>query len=351
MCEYLQSRILKAVNTTLPSSTVGNNYTPKSLLDILSNISKSLRKLHLLQEKEFQDSSIRAHLDDKNNNFETDLSSFIDSALSRTRRCITLDRVFIDHPTQPQLLTDPKNIDDAVINHFQNFVPIKSTPPMSIETLPDRCIYFIPTLPFSLSSCQQDNFKSLLDNLSDISKSLRGLHLLQEKEFQDSSIHAHLDDRNNNFETDLSSFIDSALSRTRRRITLDRVFIDHPTHPQLLTDPKDIDDAIVNHFQNFVPIKSTPPVSINTFPDRWSSAYQPMDNVSSSIYDSLMIPPTLDEWFSTVSSTPNGKASGPSMITYEMLKHLGTRISALLLILIQACLSKADIPDLWRQAM
>ncbi|EXX64874.1 hypothetical protein RirG_138700 [Rhizophagus irregularis DAOM 197198w] len=64
-----------------------------------------------------------------------------------------------------------------------------------------------------------------------------------------------------------------------------------------------------------------------------------------------MNPPTLDEWLSTVSSTPNGKASGPSMITYEMLKHLGTRTSALLLILIQACLSKADIPDLWRQAM
>ncbi|GBC19779.2 reverse transcriptase family protein [Rhizophagus irregularis DAOM 181602=DAOM 197198] len=39
------------------------------------------------------------------------------------------------------------------------------------------------------------------------------------------------------------------------------------------------------------------------------------------------------------------------MITYEMLKHLGSRTSALLLILIQACLSKADIPDLWRQAM
>ncbi|GET62748.1 reverse transcriptase family protein [Rhizophagus irregularis DAOM 181602=DAOM 197198] len=64
-----------------------------------------------------------------------------------------------------------------------------------------------------------------------------------------------------------------------------------------------------------------------------------------------MDPPTLDEWLSTVSSTPNGKASGPSMITYEMLKHLGSCISALLLNLIQACFFKADIPDLWRQAM
>ncbi|EXX72666.1 hypothetical protein GLOIN_2v1783829 [Rhizophagus irregularis DAOM 181602=DAOM 197198] len=72
-----------------------------------------------------------------------------------------------------------------------------------------------------------------------------------------------------------------------------------------------------------------------------------MDDVSSSIYDSLMNPPSLDEWLFTVSSTPNGKAPGPSMITYEMLKHLGPRTSDLLLILICSCLSKADIPDLW----
>ncbi|GBC39613.2 RNA-directed DNA polymerase from mobile element jockey-like [Rhizophagus irregularis DAOM 181602=DAOM 197198] len=238
MCEYLQSRILKAASAILPSSIVGNNYTPKV----------------------------------------------------------------------------PKDL-EILTQHYRL---------QNILQLYKKVFTFIPTLPFSLSSCRQDNFKSLLDDLSNISKSLRGFHLLQEKDFQDSSIRAHLDDRNNNFEMNLSSFIDSALSRTRRRITLDRVFIDHPTQPQLLTDPKDIDDAVVNHFQNFVPMKSTPPVSIDTLPDRWSSAYQPMDDVSSSIYDSLMNPPTLDEWLSTVSSTPNGKASGPSMITYEMLKHLGS---------------------------
>ncbi|PKB92613.1 hypothetical protein RhiirA5_444046 [Rhizophagus irregularis] len=143
-----------------------------------------------------------------------------------------------------------------------------------------------------------DNFKLLLDDLSNISKSLRAFHLLQEKEFQDSSIRAHLDDRNNNFETDLSSFIVSALSHTRRRITLNRIFTNHPTQPQLLTDPKDIDDAVINHFQNFVPIKSTPPVSVDTLPARWFTAYQPMDDVSSSIYDSLMNPLPLTNGYS-----------------------------------------------------
>ncbi|GBC15254.2 ribonuclease H-like domain-containing protein [Rhizophagus irregularis DAOM 181602=DAOM 197198] len=298
MCEYLQSRILKAANITLPSSPVGNNYTPKVPKD-LEILTQHYRFLNRLMH------SIRI-----------------------LRKYPSTYSAAHEHKWSIHLI------------RLQNILQLYK-----------KVFTFNLTLPFSLSSCQQDNFKSLLDDLSNISKSLRGFHLLQEKEFQDSSIRTHLDDRNNNFETDLSSFIDSALSRTRRRITLDRVFIDTPTRPQLLKDPKDIDDAVVNHFQNFVPIKFTPPVSIDTLPDRWSSAYQPMDDVSSSIYDSLMNPPILDEWLFTVSSTPNGKASGPSMITYEMLKHLGTRTSALLLILIQACLSKADIPDLWRQAM
>ncbi|PKB97267.1 hypothetical protein RhiirA5_433445 [Rhizophagus irregularis] len=293
MCEYLQSRILKAANATLPSSIVGNNYTPKVPKD-LEILTQHYRFLNRLMH------SIR---------------------------------ILRKHPSTYSAAHEHKWSTHLI--RLQNILQLYK-----------NVFTFIPILPSSLSSCRQDNFKLLLDDLSTISKSLRGFQLLQEKEFQDSSIRAYLNDRNNNFETDLSSFIDSALSRTRRCITLNRIFIDHPIHPQLLTDPKDIDAAVINHFQNFVPIKSTPPVSIDTLPDRWSSAYQPIDDVSSSIYDSLMNPPTLDEWLSTVSSTPNGKASGPSMITYEMLKHLGTRTSALLLILIQTCLSKADIFDL-----
>ncbi|GBC10536.1 hypothetical protein RclHR1_00970037 [Rhizophagus clarus] len=148
-----------------------------------------------------------------------------------------------------------------------------------------------------------------------------GLHLLKEKEFQDSSIKAHLDSRDQNFDTDISSFINSALFRSHHRIVLDRVFIDHPTSPQLLTDPTDVSAAVTAHFQHAVPIKSTP-----------LRAYR-------------------QEWLSTVSSIPNGKAPGPSMITYEMLKHLGPTTNFLLLALIRKCFASADIPDLWRQAM
>ncbi|GBB86341.1 hypothetical protein RclHR1_12760009 [Rhizophagus clarus] len=137
-----------------------------------------------------------------------------------------------------------------------------------------------------------------------------GLHLLKEKEFQDSSIKAHLESRDQNFDTDISSFINSALSRLRYRIVLDCVFIDHPTAPQLLTNPKDVSIAVINHFQHAVPIKSTPPSHISALLDRWRSVYSPMDTVSPDIYSSLLSPSSLEEWLSTVSSMPNGKVPG-----------------------------------------
>ncbi|GET66519.1 RNA-directed DNA polymerase from mobile element jockey-like [Rhizophagus irregularis DAOM 181602=DAOM 197198] len=297
-CEYLHSRIVKAANASLPSVTVSNQHTPTMPKDLEA----------LTQHYRF---------------------------LSRLLHSIRLLRKY---PS-----TYYNRYEHTWSTHFIRL--------QKILHLYKKVIPSPPILPVSLSICRQDDFKFLLESLKIISSALYGLLLLKEKDFQDSSIRAKLDDRDNNFETDISSFIDSALSRTRRRITLDRVFIDHPTHPKLLTDPHDIDDVIINHFQNSVPIKSSPPDNISALPKRWSSVYRPMDDVDSSIYNSLLDPPTLEEWLSTVSSMPNDKAPGPSMITYEMLKHLGSNTSALVLILVQSCFHTADIPDLWRQAM
>ncbi|GBC51817.2 RNA-directed DNA polymerase from mobile element jockey-like [Rhizophagus irregularis DAOM 181602=DAOM 197198] len=297
-CEYLHSRIVKAANASLPSVTIGNQHTPTMPKD-LEALTQHYRFLSCLLH------SIRL------------LCKYPSTYYNR------YERTWSTHFIRLQ----------KILHLYKKVIPSPSI------------------LPTSLSTCRQDDFKCLLVSLKTISCALHGLLLLKEKDFQDSSIRAKLDDRDNNFETDISTFIDSALSRTRRRITLDRVFIDHPTQPKLLTDPHDINDAVIKHFQTSVPVKSSPPDNIFALPERWFSAYRPMDDVDSSIYNSLLDPPTLEEWLSTVSSMPNDKAPGPSMITYEMLKHLGSNTSALVLILVQSCLRTADIPDLWRQAM
>ncbi|CAB4417842.1 unnamed protein product [Rhizophagus irregularis] len=190
------------------------------------------------------------------------------------------------------------------------------------------------------------------------SKLLRLLSLIRIYLLLPTSLPSFLyEERNDDFASLLKSLEnmtlllrDSALSRTRRRIVLDRVFVDHPTRPTLLTSPDAIDKEVIDHFQNFVPITSSPPSSICDLPDRWSNVYKPLVDVNSNIFGSLMDPPTLEEWSSTISSMPNDKAPGPSMISYEMLKHLGPHASSLLLDLVGTCLSDANIPDLWRQA-
>ncbi|GBB98935.1 hypothetical protein RclHR1_03370002 [Rhizophagus clarus] len=298
MCKYLYANIIASANAILPARTVGNDHTPKLPKDLET----------LLQHYHF---------------------------LNRVLHSIRLLRKY------PHTFSSSHDQKWSVYLVRLN----------NIFRLYKSTLLAVLVLPLTLFSCRTDNFNKLFDTLSQTSKLLRGLHLLKEKEFQESSIKAHIENRNHNFDTDISSFINLALSRSRRQIVLDRVFIDHPTAPQLLTDPKDISDAVVDHFQNAVPIKSTSPSHISALPDRWRSEYSPMDSVSSDIYNSLLSPPSLEEWLSVVSSMPNGKAPGPSMITYEMLKYLGLTTNSLLLILICACFALADIPDLWRQAM
>ncbi|GBB83881.1 hypothetical protein RclHR1_10550001 [Rhizophagus clarus] len=298
MCEYLHSSIIAGATAVLPSRMIGNDHTPK-LPKELETLIQHYRFLNRVLH------SIRL------------LRKYSHSFSSSHDRKWTVYRIRLEN----------------------------------IFRLYKSCFTTVPVLPPTLSSCRANNFQHIFDILTHSSSSLRGLHLLKEKEYQDLSIKSHIEKRDLNFDTDISSFINSALSRSRQRIVLDRVFIDHPTAPHLLTDPLDISDAVVNHFQHAVPIKSTPPVHISALPDRWRSEYSPMDSISPAIYDSLLSPPSLEEWLSTISSMPNGKTPGPSMITYEMLKHLGPAANALLLALIRKCFTSADIPDLWRQAM
>ncbi|GET50320.1 RNA-directed DNA polymerase from mobile element jockey-like [Rhizophagus irregularis DAOM 181602=DAOM 197198] len=261
-CEYLHSRIIKAANSTLPSVTVGNTYIPKkpkaleSLCQsyrFLSKVAKTIRSLH-----------------------KTPIS------------------YSMHHETKWSLYYIRLN--NILSLYKQTFVTPIIFPPF-------------------LRDARIDDFANLLQTLENMTLLLRSLLLLKEKEFQASSIQAKIDARNDNFTNNISTFIDSALSRTRQRIVLDRVFIDHLTQPTLLTSPDAIDQEVIEHFQNFVPITSTTPSSIQDLPERWSNAYAPLADVSPAIFDSLMDPPTLDEWSSTISSMPNDKASGPSMIS------------------------------------
>lgn len=107
----------------------------------------------------------------------------------------------------------------------------------------------------------------------------------------------------------------------------------------------------MQHFQNCVPIFNSPPTDVLQFPPRWATIYSPDSSINVNIYQHVMSVPTLDEWRAVLASMLNGKAAGLSGIPYEMLKHLDPISSSLLLQLVSHCLTDANIPDLWRQAL
>ncbi|PKB95921.1 hypothetical protein RhiirA5_404559, partial [Rhizophagus irregularis] len=93
--------------------------------------------------------------------------------------------------------------------------------------------------------------------------------------------------RDEHFSMSPDSFISSALSVEHRSIVLDRVLVVIDSKPTLLTDPSDIKQAAIKHFQSVV----TPPLvqysSIDSFPPRWQRAYTPLFDIDTLLYNSV----------------------------------------------------------------
>ncbi|GBC46316.2 hypothetical protein GLOIN_2v1770668 [Rhizophagus irregularis DAOM 181602=DAOM 197198] len=94
--------------------------------------------------------------------------------------------------------------------------------------------------------------------------------------------------KDEHFSTSPGSFISSALSVEHRSIVLDRVLVVIDSKLTLLTDPSDIKQAAIKHFQSVV----TPPLvqysSTDSFPPRWQRAYTPLPDIDSSLYNLVM---------------------------------------------------------------
>ncbi|EXX61524.1 hypothetical protein GLOIN_2v1770668 [Rhizophagus irregularis DAOM 181602=DAOM 197198] len=101
----------------------------------------------------------------------------------------------------------------------------------------------------------------------------------------------------------LGSFISSALLVEHRSIVLDRVLVVIDSKPTLLTDPSDIKQAAIKHFQSVI----TPPLIqyyyIDSFPSRWQRDYTPISDIDSSLYNSVMSPILEEEWKNIIKST------------------------------------------------
>ncbi|CAB4386894.1 unnamed protein product [Rhizophagus irregularis] len=181
--------------------------------------------------------------------------------------------------------------------------------------LPDYSVPSYSTTPVSV-------FKSFLRSQKNLVSAFLSTKFAQHLS---DSVEYYTALRDEHFSNSLGTFIDSALSVEKRSIVLDRVLVVLDSTPTLLTDPSDIKQA--------------------------ATAYTPLPGVSVSLYDPVLAPISLQEWSDVISSMPNNKASGPSKISYEMIKHLSGEALDFSLLLANTCLSRGDIPADWREAV
>src|ERR1044071_2020837 len=175
-------------------------------------------------------------------------------------------------------------------------------------------------------------------------------HNLEHKLMTNKRIEQFIQDRCNNYTDNPKKLIDSLLECNKRFIVLDKlVYKDNNGHEQVTVDPDHIKQLTNDNFQNIAKSRNS---SKEFSPEwsKWKDEYAPKSDIDGTIYDNLMSTPSLSEWHNVISNLPNHKATGPSKISNDMLKHLGPSAMNKLWIIISCCINTGDFPDQWKEA-
>src|SRR5215212_8280948 len=98
-----------------------------------------LRTKRILIEEERTKHLIQEFEDQRCANYAVDRAAFIASSLSRTKRCIVLDRAMtISKDNEPTLVTNPADVKKAAAEHFRTIAGIPPAAPPHILDMPDR---------------------------------------------------------------------------------------------------------------------------------------------------------------------------------------------------------------------
>src|ERR1043166_9068628 len=170
----------------------------------------------------------------------------------------------------------------------------------------------LPELPLLVNLSAIKRFRKALNT---VKQTVQALLKQEQKEYDTSQMLHFIEQRCTDFKDNQTRMINSILQRTQDKIVIDRLEVDN----DLITDPASIRSFTANHFQNIV----GRPASDGSIPEEWHQDYLPLESVDDSIYAGLSDPPSFTEWLDFVRLAPANKASSPSGVSYDLLKHLG----------------------------
>jgi exonuclease III/ribonuclease HI len=191
-----------------------------------------------------------------------------------------------------------------------------------------------------------DDFIHVRNIVRGLFRSTYVLCKIEEDKYKSESMKNYVEKRCDDLLSNQKSMITSILERKKKSIVLDRVIVKRGNIIELITDPDLVNKETILHFQTVAGgINESKQLN-----DRWQAQYSPKSDIREKWYECIMLPPTMEEWSSVIKSLPLHKATGPSGISNEMLRHVGPIMADAIHQLICVCLRINDIPQQWREA-
>src|SRR5207253_10361004 len=118
------------------------------------------------------------------------------------------------------------------------------------------------------------------------------------------------------------------------------------TTDDVITNPCRIREEVRSHYETWT--KQNPPNWQHW--NNWEEDFKPIKQVSENWYEDTVHPISINELTTTIQESPTNKATGPQGISNEMLKHLSTYSTQVLLEIFNACMRLKQIPKMWKHA-
>src|SRR6266498_3680594 len=195
-----------------------------------------------------------------------------------------------------------------------------------------------------------DNIDDYIHQLTIMKTNLLVKYKIEYYKYERDQIDKFVKERCDNYKENQRRMIDSITNREIKHVTIDKIYKEINGQEFLFTEDNIIKEETNKHFQTVAGAVNMVKNLNEKDNKRWNEQYKPKGDIDGKIYQYLMEQPTWEEWIETVKLLPNGKAAGPSKISYEMIKHVADELQQVIYNLICACIRFNDIPDEWRNA-
>ena len=182
---------------------------------------------------------------------------------------------------------------------------------ISLAEIPNLILNQQATSSKIINNTQFSYYQHIIKSIKDLKNTIWKSRNTEKNLEQSERIKYYVHRRYTDFKDNTSRMINSILQRQQDRISFEKII----TPDSVITEPQQIKETTRIHFQNWT--KSNP--TDDSHWEEWEKYYTLTKKINSNTYEPLTQTITLEELHSTIREAPKHKATGPLMISNEML--------------------------------